>query len=225
MRNAGFKVVALMVVLLGMTSCQTKTGSSNLNANADLNDTTGGGVQALLTKEWDETPIPFFISDTVPQEFEQPILDSFAQWEKIAGKKLFDYQGKLASSVHEFDGQNVVYWDTHPNPKGYLGETYYMTVGKHQMIEADIVFFGDPKKYAPLTCEADKTRCLSDANRFDITTTALHEIGHVLGFEHTTIAGALMNPDFGLNAVIHDFDSGLVSELQGLYNPPSIASK
>ena len=45
----------------------------------------------------------------------------------------------------------------------------------------------------------------------------IHEMGHFLGLEHTTIAGSIMNPNYGRNTVVHTLDVDLVAELQDVY--------
>ncbi len=222
MKPGTMRVLLLVVVGGWLAACQSNTGSSESGAGKPL--TSESGPQTL-TKEWHETPIPFFISETVSSDLVQPILDSFTAWEQKAGRKLFDYQGRVKSTAHEFDTKNVVYWDTNPSPKGYLGETYFMTYDGGEMVEADIVFFGDPKKFSTLDCQNSASRCVSSSGKYDITTTALHEIGHLLGFDHVATDGAIMNPNFGLNSVNHGFDSPLLTALQDLYNPPTIAAK
>lgn len=212
-----------LIVMMGwlVMGCSTSTGSSESGGQEKQ---TPGGTQGLLARDWEETPIPFFVSRNVPSDLVQPILDSFTMWEQQAGKKLFDYQGLADSTQHDFDGQNIVYWESSRHPKGYLGETYFMTMGKTDMVEADIVFFGDPKNFAALGCQSS-AKCMSSVGKYDVTTTALHEIGHLLGFDHTTAEGAIMNPNFGLNSIVHEFDQSLISELQGLYNPATVAAK
>ena len=222
MKNVWTHMIVGFVAGWLLVGCSASTGSSESGGQEKQ---TPGGTQGLLTRDWQETPIPFFVSRTVPSDLVQPILDSFVMWEEQAGKKLFDYQGLADSTQHDFDGQNIVYWETTRHSKGYLGETYFMTVGKTDMVEADIVFFGDPKNFASLGCQNSSTKCFSSVGKYDVTTTALHEIGHLLGFDHTTAEGAIMNPNFGLGSIVHEFDQSLVSELQGLYNPATVAVK
>ncbi len=219
------RCLTMLFLGLSLAACQTQSGSSNTpspNSNISVAE---GGTSNLLAKSWQDTPVPFFISKNVPDRLVAPILDSFSRWEQAAGKKMFDYQGRADSTQHSYDGQNVVYWDKNPNPKGFLGETFFMTLGKDDLMEADIVFFGNPEQYSALECPSGASHCTSNAGKYDVTTTALHEIGHFLGFEHSHAAGDIMNPDFGMDSVIHNLDANLVAQLQGLYNPTTMASK
>ena len=176
-------------------------------------------------QSWEELPIPFYISTTVPEEFVTPILDSFSIWEEKAGISLFDYRGRIDSSSQTFDGRNVVYWDTESHPNGYLGETHLMTINETTLIETDIVFHGDFEVCEALTCETKEENCRSEKEKYDLTTTALHEIGHVLGFEHVSGADLIMNPRFTMKDVYHRFDETLLSGLHNLYNPTTLASQ
>ena len=214
----------LTAILLTFTmGCQpTSSVTSEERGGGEITTMEG---PAALSKSWDKTPIPFYMSSTVPEELVQAILDSFSLWEVAAGKTLFEYQGRIHSEAHDFDGVNVVYWDNEEDPDGNLGVTHAMWSSKHRMMEADIVFHGDPSSFEALGCGKFKGTCKIRKGKYDITTTALHEIGHFMGFEHTSTAGAIMNPNFGMNDVKQDFDTDLVTSLKETYNPSVVASR
>jgi hypothetical protein len=220
----------LILAFLSLAGLAVGCGAEN-SGTVEVRTKQEGGGSALIARSWSATPIAFYISSTVPDEFVQPILDSFSVWEEAAGKSLFVYMGRSDSTIQRngdgswenFDGKNIVYWDDQPSVHGYLGETFYSVNGNRQMNEADIVLYGDPADYAALDCK-EGASCHSHANKFDVTTTSLHEIGHFLGLDHTTDEGSIMNPDFGENDVIHDIDASLTAEIQLAYNPTNVAS-
>jgi hypothetical protein len=229
------KNVLLCLILLTqvfLVACQATQGSAHLRANLESLDD-----KALLQRAWEHDLIEFSISDTVPDEWVDAILRSFAMWESQAGRRLFHYKGRIESAVvwdgegsdrqwGRYDGKNVVYFDSSRSPQGHLGDTHF----SHRagiMEEADIVLYGHPTNFAELNCEDPQANCRVNAGRYDLVTTALHEIGHFLGFEHSGQEGHIMNPNFSLNDVVHDFDlaGDMIAELHQIYNPTYLAAK
>ncbi len=220
-----FTLIGIIIASLLGGGCQTVEVSDQEPQTNPAKVISSDASSSLLVKNWDETPIPFYISQTVPERFVQPILKSFATWEEEAGKKLFNYKGRSNSMHQDFDGENVVYWDTEKNENGFLGVTHTSQMNKTHLIEADIVFHGDPNSYGELSCENHATLCHDQKGQYDITTTALHEIGHLLGFAHTNADGNIMNPNFGMNSVVHNFSDDLIADLKSAYSPDFVASR
>jgi hypothetical protein len=65
------------------------------------------------------------------------------------------------------------------------------------------------------------------ANQYDVETVALHEIGHILGLQHTTVNGAIMFPtvsdNFTLRVLQEDDVSGAQALYPGLVSQPVVA--
>lgn len=177
----------------------------------------------VLKKGWTDLPIPIFISATVPEGFKAESLRAMDMWNEAAGVQLFDYQGITETASATDDGMNAIYWDRRPSPEGYFGETHKLWVNGDVLVEADVVFYGDPADFEALSCEDGGDACTVTAGKKDITTTALHELGHVLGFVHTAEGDRLMNPDFTYGDVFHRFDDTLLSELTSVYGPALLA--
>jgi hypothetical protein len=57
------------------------------------------------------------------------------------------------------------------------------------------------------------------ANAFDVETVALHEIGHILGLEHTTVAGAVMFPWGSPNSTLRVLQTDDLEGIRSLYPP------
>ena len=55
------------------------------------------------------------------------------------------------------------------------------------------------------------------ANAFDVETVALHEIGHILGLQHTTVAGAVMFPTVSSNSTLRVLQPDDVGGIRSLY--------
>jgi hypothetical protein len=59
------------------------------------------------------------------------------------------------------------------------------------------------------------------AGAFDIETVALHEIGHILGLEHTNVSGAVMFPSVGSNLTKRVLQPDDLAGIQHLYPVPT----
>ena len=217
-------VLGLMILTAGCGS----TGSSRVVTQTQNvispNANTLPTGEASLTKSWAHAPIAFYISNNIPDRLVQPILDSFSDWEESAGQSLFNYQGRIDSATPTADGRNVVYWNPERNPDGLLGVTTTRIHNNHEIIEGDITFFGNPDLYDALHCEGSVSNCRVRVGKFDVTTLALHEIGHLLGFEHAHEEGGVMNPDFGMNDVVHNLDNEMIAQVQEAY-PAQVAQR
>lgn len=212
-------ISAICFAALALSACQGGAEGTSPKFNA-----TKLASNKVLKKGWVELPVPIHISESVPEKFRAVVLTAIDRWNEQAGTQLLDYQGVVAKARADEDGVNVVTWDVNPSPKGYFGETQKSWVGDGEIVEADVTFFGDPDDFAVLSCEDRKEVCKSADSRKDLMTTALHELGHVLGFVHTDEAGHLMNPGFTFGDVFQHFDDTVVTELKEVYNPTIVAA-
>lgn len=214
--------MALMVAVMGwLAGCSAGSSDNSALALHLKND-----ESALLQKSWSETPIPFYISNNVPERLVAPILDSFARWEDAAGRSLFVYLGRTEITEAAFEGKNVVVWHDGHSPQGHLGDTYIRyTNDTRAILEADIVIHESPDLYEDLQCAHGEAFCRVAVNKFDMGTVMTHEIGHVLGYVHTEEEHAIMNPQFGMNDVIHGIDEEVISELLDVYAPALVAQR
>ena len=120
---------------------------------------------------------------------------SFAQWQAVPGTSLKFEEGELLGSgadVNPQDNTNVVYWaknstlvnggldDIH----GALGYTYFDYFNNNTLAEADIVLNGVEFRWS-----ADPN---PPANVYFIEGVLLHEIGHLIGLDHSPIGSATM---------------------------------
>lgn len=216
MKSKKILVVIGSLLIAFVAGCSAQTGSSgSASGGVDTSVADEGGPE--LRTKWVHLPVPIYLSNTIPAELEDDILDGLSMWEDALGMKLWDHQGKIDSETQVYDGMNIVYWDNEPNEKGFLGLTRFMNMGK-QLIEADIIFFGEPKDYIAAKCEDAKMNCIKPTGRYDIITTTIHEAGHALGLSDTTAPDSVMNPYFGRNSVRQKIDDASISDLLKAYD-------
>ena len=119
---------------------------------------------------------------------------SFAQWQAISGTTLkFEEAGVINTAVDvNMDGSNILFWATNTlvgggldDISGALGVTYGHTTTGNLLVEADIVFNGAENQWFT------DFNAANDPNYF-VEATALHEIGHFIGLNHSPLGGATM---------------------------------
>lgn len=202
--------IAILILSLGFVACNQTVQNHAIEAH--LNSTSS----AVLQRSWaGHDAIPYYISNNVPEEFVPVIQEAFQDWEAAVGRSLVEYRGRT-DATKEWDGMNVISWNRAGDTEGHLGMTYRRFSG-NTILEGDIEIFRDPASYAVLTCPDNQTNCRVRVGRYDIKTNLLHEMGHFFGLEHTTVAGSIMNPHYGVNTVVHNLDTDLIAELQDVY--------
>ena len=138
---------------------------------------------------------------------------SFAQWQSVSGTVLkFEEAGPVAPGVdvNTSDHSNVVFWAKTStivngglnNISGALGVTFSSFFSDGTFVEGDIVFNG--VLYGWFTDASTTTT----TNHF-IEGTALHEMGHFIGLDHSPLGGATM---FASSASGISSDAGLSTD-------------
>jgi hypothetical protein len=219
MKKREFRFLAVgMLAMLALSICACNSQGTNeidpVSAKLSKN--------MVLKKAWRELPVPIYMSNSVPERLRPAILEAMEMWNGQAGVAVFEYVGETPNDVQARDDLNGIYWDRNPSEDGYFGEAKMVHEGD-VMIEADVVFYGDPDEFDVLSCEGGEDKCVSGSDKKDIMTTALHELGHVLGFGHTDGEDEIMNPNFSRGDVHRGFDAVLIAELSDFYAPIMVA--
>ena len=150
---------------------------------------------------WIETVIPYSISEDgasqIPNGSEfVAVQAAFETWEAVESAAVdFQYQGTTPQSGVGLDGLNLVTFD---DDSGLLGSTtlaatfsfFRRSGGELPFDESDIAF--NP---------AHALTTSGESGRFDIQNIVTHEVGHLLGLDHSGLISSVMAPFAVINQV------------------------
>ncbi|MDQ3071414.1 MAG: matrixin family metalloprotease [Acidobacteriota bacterium] len=143
---------------------------------------TGGGI---VSARWTQKPVQYFVTNrgdagvTAPQ-FQAAMGRAFATWANEPTIDItFNFAGFTGAEPFDDDGMNVLGFQEEPGLERVLGATGFTidtTTGR--IVESDI-FFNTIFDWSVAPA--------GEANRFDLESTAVHEIGHFIGLGHSAI--------------------------------------
>jgi hypothetical protein len=106
-------------------------------------------------------------------------------WNTQAGVNLqLVYAGTTSRSSLSLDYTNNVFFRN--DSSGYIAETYWWWDGTGKLVDADIVYHENYRFYA------DSASCNGDG--YYISSVGVHELGHALGLNHSSVDSATMWP-------------------------------
>ena len=149
------------------------------------------------TPRWAETAIPYSVSEAgspqIPNGSEfGAVAAAFDAWEGVAGTTVdFEFQGTTPIRTAGRDGTNLVTFVDDSGLGALLGTTtlaatfsFFNRVGGALVFEeSDIAF--NPSHSLTTSGEPD---------RFDIQSVLTHEVGHLLGLDHSGLISSVMAP-------------------------------
>ena len=146
---------------------------------------------------WSESAIPYFVSDAgspqIPNGSEfLAVQAAFDAWEEVEGANVdFEFQGTTSIRTAGRDGTNLVTFVDDTGLGALLGSTtlaatfsFFSRSGSELLFdESDIAF--NPSHSLTTSGEA---------GRFDIQSVLTHEVGHMLGLDHSGLISSVMAP-------------------------------
>jgi hypothetical protein len=147
------------------------------------------------TLRWTTTPIRYYVTEAgVPgissTAFQQAVGRAFSSWAAVPTASLsYQFAGFTANLPGEDDGRSTLGFLYEPDLDRVLASTSYLideVTG--ELIESDIFF------NAAYTWSVSPT---GEAGKWDLESTALHEIGHLNGLGHSAIGETQITPGDG----------------------------
>jgi hypothetical protein len=149
----------------------------------------------IVTLRWTRTPVQWFVTDRAvdgvsASEFQTAIARAFATWEAVPAATIaFQFAGFTAADPFQDDDRSVLGFVNEPELERVLGATgFVIDVVTGDVVESDI-FFNSTFDWSTATP--------GQAGRFDVESTALHEIGHFIGLGHSALGETELRPTGG----------------------------
>jgi Matrixin len=134
---------------------------------------------------WATTPVRYFVNDqgangVTPSQFQTAVARAFSTWEAVPTASIsYQFVGFTGAEPGEDDGLSTLGFLNRPDLDRVLATTSFVIDNSTgALVESDI-FFNSAFDWS--TAEA------GESGRFDIQSTALHEIGHLSGLGHSAL--------------------------------------
>ena len=151
--------------------------------------TLSGGMRL----RWEAPRVRWFATDrgapgVSAAQFQSALARAFATWEAVPTATIaFEFVGVTSAEPFEDDGLSVLGFQDHPEMERVLGATTFVvdtTTG--EIVESDI-FFNSAFPWSTG----------GEADRFDLESVAVHEIGHFAGLGHSALGETELQPEGG----------------------------
>lgn len=152
-----------------------------------------------LTLHWEDLPVRYFVANrgaagVSVQQFQSAVAAAFATWEAVPSATVTaTFTGLTNANPFDDDGMSVLGYEDRPDLDRVLGATTFtINTLTGEIVESDI-FFNSAFQWSAAPN--------GEANRFDVQSVALHEIGHLLGLGHSALGETELRPGGGRRVI------------------------
>lgn len=148
-----------------------------------------------IALKWARTPVRYFVTDRTdinisPNDFQSALGRAFATWQAVPTSSMaYQFVGFTSAPPFQEDGQSTLGFASRPELNRVLASTNILvddTTG--EIVEADI-FFNTASQWSVAPG--------GEADKYDLESVALHEIGHLSGLAHSALGETEIKPDGG----------------------------
>jgi hypothetical protein len=171
---------------------------------------------------WGKTSVPYYVNPANKDMSQQSAIASIqaaaANWSEQSNANVkFVYSGTTTGSSVVNNGKNEVFF-RNSSSGSTIAATYYWYGGDGHLLDADVIFYDATYRFFP-----GASGCSSGHYVEDIAT---HELGHALGFYHSSVSSATMYPSVSswCSTSWRSLSSDDVSAIQKAYPPLSSSS-
>jgi hypothetical protein len=139
----------------------------------------------VVTLKWHRLPVSYFVLDRAaasvdPNAFQAAMNRAFTTWQSVSTAAItYQFGGFTAAEPGELDGISSLGFQAAPDQDRVLAATsFFIDTTTGELIESDI-FFNSIFEWSVAASGA--------ADRFDLESIAVHEIGHLSGLGHSMI--------------------------------------
>ena len=170
-----------LIALLLTAGCVAITGDP---ASAYLKlGTRWAPVPVVL--RWEEFPVRYFVTDAAgggvsASQLRDAVGTAFATWNAVeTADTTSEFVGFTSARPNDDDGQTVIGFVNRPDQDRTLGATSFLIdTLSGEIVEAEIYL----NSFFPWSVAAS-----GQADRFDVESIALHEVGHLFGLGHSAL--------------------------------------
>ena len=177
-----------LVTLLLTLACVAVT-TEPAGAYLKLGTRVGNGMVNL---SWEELPVRYFITNTAgggvsATQLRDAVDRAFDSWTSLETASISaDFAGFTQARPNDDDGLTVIGFANQPEQDRTLGATSFLVdTESGEIVEAEI-FLNSSFSWSVASA--------GEANRYDVESIALHEIGHLFGLGHSALGETELRP-------------------------------